>query len=95
MFAMLSGNEWVPVEVLSEAGEVISELHSAGWTVSTSRYDASLFGNWYIDLCRAGRTIRLSKDRSQFLIDGPPVLEMRAAGLWRAFDDLQEFRKCR
>ena len=93
MFAMHSGNELVPVEVDAEAGELISELHSAGWTVSTSHYDANLFGNWYIDLCRAGRTIRLVKDRSQYMIAGPPTPEIEAAGLWKAFDNLADFHR--
>ena len=90
---MLSGNEWVPVEVEAEAGELISELHSAGWTVSTSHYDGNSFGNWYIDVHRAGRNICLVKDRSQYMIAGPPTPEIKAAGLWKAFDDLQEFRE--
>jgi hypothetical protein len=90
--AMLSGNESIPIEVEVEAGKLISELHSAGWTVSTSHYDAKLFGNWYVDLTRAGHTMRLVKERSQYMIAGLPIQQIKAAGLWKAFDDFQEFR---
>ena len=92
MFAMLSGNARVPAEVQAEAGELISDLHFAGWTVSTAHYDADSFGNWYVDVCRAGRTIRLVKDRSQYMIAGPRTPEIKAAGLWKGFDDIREFR---
>ena len=92
MTVMLSGNEGIPIEVEAEAGELIAELYSVGWKVSTSRYDAKSFGNWYVDLCRAGHTMRLVKGRSQYMIAGPPTREIKAAGLWKAFDDFQEFR---
>jgi hypothetical protein len=93
MVAMLSGDQDLPVVVETEAGALISDLREAGWTVSGFRYDANYFGNWYVDLFRAGLTIRLVKDRSQYMIDGPPSEEIKAAGLWRAFDDLEEFRR--
>jgi hypothetical protein len=89
---MVSASGNIPVEVETEAGELIAELHSAGWTVSTSRYDGKSFGNWYVDLRRADLTLRLVKDRSQYMVDGPPTNEIKAAGLYRAFDDLEEFR---
>jgi hypothetical protein len=82
----------MPAEVEAEAGELIAELHSAGWTVSRSHYDARVFGNWYVDLRRADLTLRLVKDRSQYMVDGLPINEIKAAGLWRAFDDLEDFR---
>jgi hypothetical protein len=90
--AMVSGSGNIPVEVETEAGELIAELNSAGWTVSTSHYDAKSFGNWYVDLRRADLTLRLVKDRSQYMIGGPPTKTIKATGLWRAFDDLEEFR---
>jgi hypothetical protein len=90
---MFNGDEWVSVEVEAEVGELISELLSVGWTVSTSHYDATLFGNWYIDVTRADRTIRLVKDRSQYMIEGSPTPEIKAAGLWKAFDSFEEFRR--
>lgn len=68
-------------EIEAEAGELISELASAGWTVTASKYDGDLFGNWYVDLCRGSRALRLAKDRGQYLIDGPPTQEMKDVGL--------------
>jgi hypothetical protein len=92
MPAMLSGNQSIPVEVETEAGELISELRSAGWKVSISHYEAKSFGNWYLDVTHAVRTIHLVKDRSQYMITRQSPPELNAAGLWRAFDNLQEFR---
>src|ERR1700756_3093785 len=76
----------VPSEIATEAGELISELRTVGWTVQTSQFDARLFGNWLVDLRRGGRTLRLVKDRSQFMVAGPPTQAMKDVGLWRAFD---------
>ena len=80
-------------EIESEAGALFSELHAHGWVVIYSLYDAKVFGNWYVDLRRSGADLRLVKDRSQYLIEGPPFGELKAAGLWRAFEDLDEFRQ--
>jgi hypothetical protein len=93
MAAMLSSGEDVPVEIESEIGALISQLRGAGWVVSASRYDAKSFGNWCVGLYRADRLIRLSKDRSQYLMDGSDIEEIKAAGLWKAFDDLEELLK--
>jgi len=88
---MLSSGEDLPVEVEIEVGALISQLREAGWVVSISRYDAKAFGNWYVELHRADRMIRLAKDRSQYEIGGSHMEEIKAAGLWRVFDDLEEF----
>jgi hypothetical protein len=53
--------------------------------------DAGSFGNWFVDLQRGSRTLRLVKDRSQFMLAGPPTQAMRDAGLWRAFDSFEKF----
>lgn len=79
-------------EVRAEVGALIADLRTSGWRVVGSRYDAPSFGNWFVDLERDGRVIRLVKDRSQFMIDGP-ANELRAAGLWKAFDRLSTFRE--
>jgi hypothetical protein len=80
------------IEVEAEAGVMISDLRKAGWTVTASYYDAECFGNWLVDLFRAGVAIRLVKDRSQYFVRGP-VDEIKAAGLFRAFNSLQDFRQ--
>jgi hypothetical protein len=83
----------LPVEVEKEVGGLIAQLQSAGWTVSAHRYDTKSFGNWYVDLYRGNQRIRLVKDRSQYSIDGSHVDSIKAAGLSKAFDDLNEFRQ--
>jgi hypothetical protein len=90
MTAMSNDQQPLTVEVETEVGALISQLHQTGWTVSASRYDAKAFGNWYVELRRTNRLIRLSKDRSQYQIDGSNIEEIKNAGLWRAFDDLED-----
>ena len=53
-----------------EAGELIAELRAFGWIVSAPQFDAGSFGNWFVDLQRGSRTLRLVKDRSQFMLAG-------------------------
>ena len=89
---MTQGSGNLPIELEAQAVAMISSLREAGWTVSACFYDADHFGNWYTDLCHAGLTIRLAKDRSQYFISGPTE-EIKAAGLWRTFDSLDEFQK--
>ena len=78
--------------VQSEAGSLIEILRNAGWTVVDSQYSAQHFGNWLIDLTRDRRSIRLTRDRSQFIVDGP-VEELKSAGLFKAFDEWPEFQQ--
>lgn len=85
-------DEIIPREIVAEAGELISELRSGGWTVGEYQFDATVFGNWFLDLRRKGYTLRLVKDRSQFMLGGPPTQELRNAGLWQTFDSFEEFR---
>jgi hypothetical protein len=89
---MLEGGGNLPLELEGQAGAMISELREAGWAISASFHDADCFGNRYVDLCRAGLRIRLVNDRSQHFIHGPTE-EIKAAGIWRAFGSLEEFRQ--
>lgn len=91
MAGMPSERVNVPGEVEAEIGTLISKLRTAGWNVIAARYDLEVFGNWYVDLIRGVVMMRLVKDRSQYMIL-EPFPEIKAAGLWRAFDDLEEFR---
>ena len=36
--------------------------------------------------------MRVLKDRSQYMVDGLPEEALKTAGLWRAFDSLDELR---
>ena len=82
----------LPVEVEMEAAPLLAELRAGGWQVSASEYDASAFGNWLIDLQRDGVVMRLLKDRSQYVVDGLTTEVLKAAGLWRAFESLNELQ---
>ena len=92
LIAMRDNDEDLPAEVEVEVGALVSELHAVGWRVSAARYDAKTFGNWHVELRRAGTLIELVKDRSQYMVGGPPTEAIKAAGLWRAFDRLEELR---
>lgn len=93
MSVMLSGGDGLSVQVEAEVGGIISALNATEWVVSTSLYEAKSFGNWYVDLRRGEHTIRLVKDRSQYMIEGSEIQEIKSAGLWHAFDDLGEFNQ--
>ena len=82
----------LPVEVEKEAGPLLAELRAGGWQVYASEYDDSAFGNWSVDLQRDGVVMRLVKDRSQYMVTGPPEEVLKAAGLWRAFHSLNELQ---
>lgn len=77
-------------EVQGEIGWIVAALKTAGWIITASRYDEKHFGNWYVDLVRNGRAIRLIKDRSQFRVDGS-VEELKTAGLFKIFDGVRTF----
>ncbi len=72
---------------------MISSLRTAGWIISGSVYDANAMGNWYVDLARHDLYLQIVKDRAQFYVSGPPIEELKAKGLWRAFDDYAEFQR--
>ena len=82
----------VPVEIERDAGTLLAELRAGGWHVSASEYDATAFGNWLVDLQRDGVAIRLLKDRSQYMVTGLSTEVLKAAGLWQAFDSLEELQ---
>jgi hypothetical protein len=93
MTANQSDDGSLPHEVSKEIGALVSQLQAVGWTVSFAQYDPGAFGNWYVDLCHADDKIRLVKDRSQYMFDGPTIKGLQAAGLWEAFNDLDVFRR--
>jgi hypothetical protein len=88
---MYKSSRSVPTEIQTDIRELISRFEALGWTVIDSRYEENLFGNWYVDL--EGRfPVRLVKDRSQYIVSEVPPEILKAAGLWKAFDDLAEFQ---
>ena len=89
---MPEGGFKVPVEVEKEAGPLLAELRAGGWQVSASEYDASAFGDWSVELRRDGVVMRLLKDRSQYMVTGLPNEVLKTAGLWQAFDSLNDLQ---
>src|SRR5579875_1572046 len=83
---------FLPSEVAGQAGDLLRPLGQAGWTTCGGRYDADTMGNWYVDLRRLDQRMRLVKDWSQYMVTDVPPEVLKPAGLWKAFDDWQEFR---
>jgi hypothetical protein len=77
--------------IQADIGTLIAELEALGLEVTASRYDAQAFGNYYIDLSGTAGSIRITRDRGQYMIDADER-QLRQRGLFRAFDDLEEFR---
>jgi hypothetical protein len=91
---MANASPNVPTGIQSEVGELLAEFQKAGWSITASLFDARFFGNWYVDLDRDGLRLSLVKDRSQYMITGrstEDIQPIKDAGLWRAFDDCDEF----
>jgi hypothetical protein len=80
------GVKELPVEVRDEMEGLVSALLERGWSLVGTSYDANCFGNWQIDLRNGESTLRLVKDRSQYMVDGSELDELKVAGLLRAFD---------
>jgi len=77
--------------IQADIGALIAELEALGLRVTASQYDAQAFGNYYIDLSGASGSMRITRDRGQYIIDADER-QLRQRGLLRAFDDLEEFR---
>jgi hypothetical protein len=80
----------LPPEVDREFGSTLATLVTNGWSITDAAYAPESFGNWRVDLTRNGINLRLVKDRSQYMADGP-VEQLRASGLGKAFNDLDDF----
>jgi hypothetical protein len=85
-------NDELPAQIAQEVGDLLSNLGALGWSISFARYDSQAFGNWYVDLERVGENIRLIKDRSQYVFEGPSYQERQAAHLEGSFNSFEEFQ---
>jgi hypothetical protein len=78
-------------EILADVGPLLADLEEIGYRVVASQYDRECFGNWVVDL--AGPNVfRITKDRSQYLVDADKA-SLDRAGLCHAFDDRAEFAR--
>ena len=76
-------------EITEDVGDLLRRLESLGYSIANSRYEEAHFGNWYVDL-KGPRSIRIVKDRGQFMADGNRA-ELERHDLWRAYDRKEEF----
>jgi hypothetical protein len=82
----------IPEEITNDLGELLSQLAALDFIPRASRYEPQSFGNYYVTLSRADGFLRIIRDRSKYCIDGERK-ELEPVGLWRAFDDREEFAK--
>jgi len=76
--------------VEAEIGPELKRLAAHGFAIEDCRYDERCFGDFYVDLCRGDRLLRIIRDRSQYIVEGDRESKEKA-GLWRAFDSKHEF----
>jgi hypothetical protein len=80
----------VPAAIVEDVGSLLAQLFSIGFNVVDSAYSATDFGNYYVGLQRESVTLRLTRDRSQYIIDAP-IDRLKALGIFRAFNSRDEF----
>jgi hypothetical protein len=76
--------------VRHEIGAELEPILSAGFSVRESDYSEADFGDFYVDLRRGTDQLKIIRDRGQYMVQGDDV-ELRRAGLWKAFDSKVEF----
>ena len=81
----------VPAEVTSDIGSLLRDLEALGYRPTESSYATESFGNYHVDLTSPRGWLRLVRDRSQYTIETESGEELRKAGLFRAFNDRNEF----
>ena len=80
----------LPVEISDDIGEYVEKFRQAGYEIIEAKYSSKFFGNFYVDLKKDDRNIRITRDRSQYMVDGNPS-ELKESELWSAFDSKPEF----
>lgn len=58
----------LPPEIKLEAAELLDSLAAQGWRVSASMYEATFSGDWFVDLCKDEKCIRLMKESEMFTL---------------------------
>jgi hypothetical protein len=75
--------------IIEDIGILLAELAGLGIAEVDSRYDSKSFGNYYVDLRGSRGAFRITRDRSQYIIDGDDE-RLRSMGLFRAFDSREQ-----
>jgi hypothetical protein len=81
----------LPDEIQADIGVLLDALQAEGLHVTNSRHDASVFGNYYVDLVGSHGSLRVVSDRGYYHLGGDDDL-LRKLDLFRSFKDLSEFR---
>jgi len=81
----------LPDKIQADVGALIGELQAAGLRVVDARYDANVFGNYYVHLVGSRGSLRVTRDRGYYHIGGDED-HLRQLGLFRSFEDLAKFR---
>jgi hypothetical protein len=82
----------LPDKIQADIGGLLSALQEEGLQVADSRYDASAFGDYYVDLVGSRGSLRIVRDRGCYHLGGDED-RLRQFGLFRSFQDLVEFRE--
>ena len=79
----------LPTPVAQALGPLLAQLAQVG--VVPIKCEASpSFGNFAVSFSGAARDFTLPRDRGQFIVSGPALAQLEAAGLWRAFVGVRE-----
>jgi hypothetical protein len=80
----------LPVEIVQDLQGLLDRLNALGCVPAGGRYDPDVFGNYYVNFSGRKGPFRIIRDRSQYMVEGDRAV-LERAGLWRAFDDREEF----
>ena len=75
--------------IVEDIGPLLTELNRLGVVETASQYDAELFGDYFVDFRGPSGTFRITRDRSQYIIDGDDE-RLKSMGLFRAFDSREQ-----
>ena len=70
------------------AVDMLAELAEAGWTVHSSEFSSRFFGNWWVTLRRGDQQITITRDRTEFSLDGSSEVGFSQADSLRSFASL-------
>lgn len=59
----------LPLEIRQESEALLNELAALGWEITAAMYEATFYGDWFVDLHRAGKSIRLIKENALFTFE--------------------------
>jgi hypothetical protein len=67
----------LPPEIRQESEDLLLELRASGWQISAAMYEASFFGDWFVDLELGTKSIRLIKENGVFTFQDLVAVETK------------------